>query len=238
MVFINADGTIRHIAEHTVPQSLADHRQPRPGARDAGTRGRARRSGWTSASATRWSSAFSATRSSAASRAATLRLPAWDLEPRFRLVGAWRSLVARLFWVQEAAGSNPAAPTIRIRLTKRTPSCVRVSSSARRPPCSPAMPAPATGCSTTQPTERERNDPLMGWWGSSNTQGQVRLRFDTADRAVAYRRGQRHRLRPGAAAGNPADQAQGLRRQFPLRPGRELDALAVCRRPRALSSVG
>ena len=28
--------------------------------------------------------------------------------PRF---GAWRSLVARLFWVQEVVGSSPAAPT-------------------------------------------------------------------------------------------------------------------------------
>ena len=37
-----------------------------------------------------------------------------------------------------------------------------------------------------QPTERERNDPLMGWWGSSNTLGQVRLRFDTAEAAVAF----------------------------------------------------
>ncbi len=33
---------------------------------------------------------------------------------------------------------------------------------------------------------REVNDPLMGWWGSANTQGQVRLRFDTRDEAVAY----------------------------------------------------
>ena len=31
--------------------------------------------------------------------------------PRFRRFGAWRSLVARVFWVHEAAGSSPAAPT-------------------------------------------------------------------------------------------------------------------------------
>ncbi len=40
MVFINADGTIRSIAENTTPRSLAIDRQPRTGARDAGTRGR------------------------------------------------------------------------------------------------------------------------------------------------------------------------------------------------------
>ena len=37
-----------------------------------------------------------------------------------------------------------------------------------------------------QPAEREINDPLMGWWGSTDTQGQVRLRFDTMEAAVAY----------------------------------------------------
>ena len=37
-----------------------------------------------------------------------------------------------------------------------------------------------------QPEERERNDPLMGWWGSSDTRGQVRLFFDTQEQAVAY----------------------------------------------------
>jgi hypothetical protein len=31
---------------------------------------------------------------------------------RIDTVGVWRSLVARLFWVQEVVGSSPAAPTI------------------------------------------------------------------------------------------------------------------------------
>ncbi|MFQ5535690.1 MAG: ETC complex I subunit [Sphingomonadales bacterium] len=33
-----------------------------------------------------------------------------------------------------------------------------------------------------------RIEPLMGWTGSSDTQSQVRLRFATKDRAVAYAR--------------------------------------------------
>lgn len=36
------------------------------------------------------------------------------------------------------------------------------------------------------PAERERNDPLMGWWGSADTQGQVKLSFATREDAVAY----------------------------------------------------
>jgi hypothetical protein len=31
-----------------------------------------------------------------------------------------------------------------------------------------------------------RQDPLMGWFGSRDTQSQVRLRFGTQDEAVAY----------------------------------------------------
>lgn len=37
-----------------------------------------------------------------------------------------------------------------------------------------------------EPSDRERNDPLMGWWGSGDMQGQVRLRFDTKEEAIAY----------------------------------------------------
>ena len=37
-----------------------------------------------------------------------------------------------------------------------------------------------------QPTEREVNDPLTGWWGSRNTEGQVRLHFSSKEEAVAF----------------------------------------------------
>ncbi|MCW3475013.1 ETC complex I subunit [Limobrevibacterium gyesilva] len=37
-----------------------------------------------------------------------------------------------------------------------------------------------------EPTEARRADPLMGWIGSSDTRGQVRLTFATRDEAVAY----------------------------------------------------
>ena len=37
-----------------------------------------------------------------------------------------------------------------------------------------------------QSPHREVNEPLMGWWGSGNTQGQVRLRFDTLEEAIAF----------------------------------------------------
>jgi len=37
-----------------------------------------------------------------------------------------------------------------------------------------------------EPAEPRRLDPLMGWSGSSDTQTQVRLRFDTRAEAIAY----------------------------------------------------
>lgn len=37
-----------------------------------------------------------------------------------------------------------------------------------------------------EPGEKQRLDPLMGWSGSGDTRGQVRLRFDTREAAVAY----------------------------------------------------
>ena len=37
-------------------------------------------------------------------------------------------------------------------------------------------------------TEPQRPDPLMGWAGSGDTQGQVRLKFATKEAAIAYAR--------------------------------------------------
>ena len=39
-----------------------------------------------------------------------------------------------------------------------------------------------------EPAEPRRADPLMGWIGSSDTLGQVYLRFDTREDAEAYAR--------------------------------------------------
>jgi len=36
------------------------------------------------------------------------------------------------------------------------------------------------------PGASRKLDPLMGWTGSSDTQAQVRMRFETRDEAVAY----------------------------------------------------
>ena len=38
------------------------------------------------------------------------------------------------------------------------------------------------------PASRREVDPLMGWTSSSDTQSQVRLRFDSKDAALAYAR--------------------------------------------------
>ncbi len=37
-----------------------------------------------------------------------------------------------------------------------------------------------------EPGEKQRLDPLMGWSGSGDTRGQVRLHFDTKEQALAY----------------------------------------------------
>ncbi len=36
------------------------------------------------------------------------------------------------------------------------------------------------------PADQMQHDPLMGWFGSGDTQAQVHLQFDTKEEAVAY----------------------------------------------------
>ena len=43
-----------------------------------------------------------------------------------------------------------------------------------------------------EPEEARRIDPLMGWTGSGDTKGQVRLSFETRDEAVSF--AQRHHI--------------------------------------------
>ncbi|MFQ5766349.1 MAG: ETC complex I subunit [Rhodospirillales bacterium] len=37
-----------------------------------------------------------------------------------------------------------------------------------------------------EPGSRKETDPLMGWIGSADTRGQVRLRFDSKEEAIAF----------------------------------------------------
>ena len=55
-----------------------------------------------------------------------------------------------------------------------------------------------------EPGEKLRLDPLMGWAGSGDTNGQVRLHFETLEQAIAY----------AAAQGIPCDVEQPTPRQF------------------------
>ena len=38
------------------------------------------------------------------------------------------------------------------------------------------------------PADRQQHDPLTGWYGSSDTKRQVKLRFDTLEEAETYAR--------------------------------------------------
>ena len=51
-----------------------------------------------------------------------------------------------------------------------------------------------------EPAEPKRADPLMGWAGSGDTNGQIRLSFPTLDAAVDYakRQGLAYHVVPGA----------------------------------------
>ncbi len=68
------------------------------------------------------------------------------------------------------------------------------------------------------PTAPAVIDPLMGWTGSADTQGQVRLRFATKDEAVAYaeKRGLAYRvIEPREARLRPKSYADNFRHDRP-----------------------
>jgi hypothetical protein len=68
------------------------------------------------------------------------------------------------------------------------------------------------------PTAPEVIDPLMGWTGSADTQGQVRLRFASKDEAVAYaeKRGLAYRVfEPREARLRPKSYADNFRHDRP-----------------------
>ena len=58
-----------------------------------------------------------------------------------------------------------------------------------------------------EPTDAKRNDGLMGWAGSSDTQSQVRLRFATKEAALAYAQRQGWKAR----VSDPQDRALTLK---------------------------
>ncbi|MEM8871628.1 MAG: ETC complex I subunit [Pseudomonadota bacterium] len=71
------------------------------------------------------------------------------------------------------------------------------------------------------PSSARVQDPLMGWTGSSDTQTQVQLKFDSAEAAKAYARKhgigfrvqqpktRKHRIRPGGYGDNFAHNRRG-----------------------------
>jgi hypothetical protein len=70
------------------------------------------------------------------------------------------------------------------------------------------------------PEEKKRLDPLMGWVGSGDMRGQVRLRFDSKEEAVAY--AERH--------GIPYQVQEPKPRRHVVRPGGYGDNFASWRR--------
>ena len=79
-----------------------------------------------------------------------------------------------------------------------------------------------------EPGEKKVNDPLMGWIGSGDMNGQLRLKFATKEEAVAY--AERH----GIASRNPTPTISATTGSS--RPARQVVDLSCRQRPR--SSVG
>ncbi|MGB0411153.1 MAG: ETC complex I subunit [Pikeienuella sp.] len=71
------------------------------------------------------------------------------------------------------------------------------------------------------PAEQKKIDPLMGWTGSGDMNGQVRIAFDTQEAAVAYAeknglayqvevpKKRAHVIKPGGYGGNFAHNRRG-----------------------------
>ena len=87
-------------------------------------------------------------------------------------------------WKQEIAGSNPVFPT-KQELGAMTNVCIY------RPVKSPMQSGRAnlgTWVVEFETGGPRRIDPLMGWVGSGDTRGQVRLKFPTLEEAKDYAR--------------------------------------------------
>lgn len=91
----------------------------------------------------------------------------------------------------------------------------------------PAKTAMSSGMAKTHkwvleyaPASAREVDPLMGWTSSSDTQAQVRLRFETKDAAVEYAR----------ENGIEADVLEPKKRKANIRPGGYGDNFATGRR--------
>ncbi len=70
------------------------------------------------------------------------------------------------------------------------------------------------------PAEARDIDPLMGWTGSSDTQAQVKMRFDSKEAALAY----------AAKNGIEAEVTEPHKRKQNIRPGGYGDNFATNRR--------
>ena len=219
MVFINHDGTIRSIAENTVPREPRHDRQQRPGARHAGTR---RRHHGAARHPRRRHGARRHLRPRPVNRG--LRRPAPPHSFRAVQRGVAQPGSARVLGTRGRRFES-GRPDHGDRFEESSIRCAPASTSSPRTPCSPAARHRRVGLDIAyERAEAQRNDPLMGWWGSGDARSQVSPPVRHARGGDRLRRPQRHPLRRRAAAAAP-HQAEGLCRQLQIRPGRELDPL-------------
>ncbi len=77
-----------------------------------------------------------------------------------------------------------------------------------------------------EPERRPAADPLMGYTSTTDMRRQIRLEFATREEAVRVRAAQRHSVHRSRRQGARAEEVVVLR-QFPHRPPRAMDALAL-----------